>query len=490
MVHHGSFSPRFIIAGVCLTLSACGWVDSAGTASDAEAAQFQAPEILLNDMPAGDAIAIDEQTDVPLVVAAITGTGPVQSFQWSDAPLEQGKLPDCDILDDFSTELAAETLLEACKNPAECAIEFDGPNTQAPAAEDNDTTASSRAEFMLSVPALDASIGVRHSLAITDSLGNQSASTYTFCLIAVNDPPIANDDTFELLEGSVLNVTADMVNLLTNDEDDTDVSNEPLRVLNNPKVAPSTAAFFVLNDDGSFTYQTSAQNLNDIKSDSFEYEITDGKSVVSAKATIQFIAVNKAPEQTAVIPLLEGIEDVPLEYSLANSFADPDQQEITFSLSDVTPLPTGSGLTLSPAGLLSGIPTPADVGSMVLTIVVSDGELDTEAAVLLEIDAAPIPVPNSAPRFVAQSVFSQTVSPGFSITPVRPQFTDEDGDRLTYSMAGSEILPEGVSINPDTGVISGIPLEPGIFRRLRVRATDPSGESVVSTPFRLTVASV
>jgi len=73
---------------------------------------------------------------------------------------------------------------------------------------------------------------------------------------------------------------------------------------------------------------------------------------------------------------------------------------------------------------------------------------------------------------------------------VRPQFTDEDGDRLTYSMAGSEILPEGVSINPDTGVISGIPLEPGIFRRLRVRATDPSGESVVSTPFRLTVASV
>ena len=58
----------------------------------------------------------------------------------------------------------------------------------------------------------------------------------------------------------------------------------------------------------------------------------------------------------------------------------------------------------------------------------------------------------------------------------------DEGDELTYSAEG---LPEGLSIDPETGEISGRPLESGAFG-VTITATDLTGETV-SEPFELSV---
>ena len=55
-------------------------------------------------------------------------------------------------------------------------------------------------------------------------------------------PPEAVDDSFAVLEGRVLDVTADDINLLSNDSDDIDVRNRPLRVLTQPARSPAAAS--------------------------------------------------------------------------------------------------------------------------------------------------------------------------------------------------------------------------------------------------------
>jgi len=77
----------------------------------------------------------------------------------------------------------------------------------------------------LTVPTLDASVGMRYGLTVADANGVLSRTEHTFCLIAENEAPIAVADTFVVVEGAVLTVTTDGINLLSNDSDDTDVSN-------------------------------------------------------------------------------------------------------------------------------------------------------------------------------------------------------------------------------------------------------------------------
>ena len=144
-------------------------------------------------------------------------------------------------------------------------------------------------------------------------------------------------------------------------------------------------------------------------------------------------------------------------------------------------------MVLSPAGVFSGTPAAVDVGSYAITILATDGSLVTEATLLLDIAEAPsIPV-NARPVFIAGSVFDQNSLVGFPITPVAPQFNDPNGDTLRYSMAGTIALPIGIRLNATTGVISGTPLLAVQANNLRVRATDPSGASAVSTLFYIRV---
>ena len=464
-----------------LVLSGCDWVDSNGSS---ESTPVVVTEVLLDDIPAGDVIVLNENDEARITVSSNAAPGSERTYLWSDQPLEEGNLPACENQGGFNAALAADSLLQACRSSTECDFSDELVNSE----PDSDNVV-----FSWRVPTLDASVGLIHELSITDALGNTDTIERIFCLIAINEEPVANDDNFVITEGETLNITLDAVNLLTNDEDDTDVSNSPLTVLSEPVEAPAFATFFELGADGSFTYQSSSAGATE---DSFVYQITDGvfpaaltdgATSSTATVTINIVAANEAPQQLSIIPPLAATEGVAFSSDLAELFLDPEGSDITFALSTMTPLAAGSGLSLSAAGVLSGVPTLADVGSYALSVVVSDGSLASVADLTLEVAGEPVLPPNSPPVFVPQTVSNRTVESGLFIMPIQPEFTDVDGDVLTYSLADNGVLPNRLTIDSATGLIRGRATQEGVFSNLMVRATDTAGNSALSSSFSITV---
>lgn len=459
-------------AGTCLLLSGCGWVDSAGTQG------VPVTEVFLDDQPVGSAIALNEKTIAHIATARNTTALGEQTFSWGSTPLEQGNLASCSDLPDFMADLAAGSLTEACTNADECSLNFERVETD-----------DQLAEFNLLAPELKAPVGIRYQLTVTAADGLVSTSEYDFCLIAINEAPLAVNDTFVVLEGRREVFAADELNLLSNDSDDEDDSNLEFRVLPEPLEAPQSAEFFELSEDGdgSFTYESNLIGLGADQFDSFVYQLSDGVHVSTATATIRIVAVNQVPELLDDVPELLATEGEAFVENLGLYFADPEEAELVFSLALATPLPDDGTLTLSEDGVLSGVPGEDDVGSHVLTLIVSDGGAALETDITLVIEAAPVVAENSAPEYVEDTVFNQIILLGRSIRPVIPEFIDPDGDTLSYAIAGSRVLPDGVEIDEETGIVSGTPTEEINVRNLRIEATDPLGETALSDTFYIWV---
>ncbi|MFK7852925.1 MAG: Ig-like domain-containing protein [Granulosicoccus sp.] len=466
-----SFLPPFCLLGT-LFLGACDWVDSTGN----QGAEQPVTEVFIDDALVSGPIAIGEQGLTRIVPSRITEIAVDQTFTWSDAPIEQGKLDVCANVNGFDMAIAADSLLDACTDPTQCEFEFLQQNT-----EDGAT------EFSLQAPVLKASVGLKYGLTVEDEDGRSSTEELDFCLTAFNEEPVANDDTYVVIEGTRLVVGAGDNSLLSNDSDDIDVSNTEFRIQPVPSIEPMHAAFFELNPDGSFSYESSLTGIRADQLDSFEYELSDGVYISKAQVTLRVVTSNQAPELIDDIPVLMATEGDAFIENLALYFVDPEDNDLTFSFAEDDELPSDGSLLLSEDGLFSGIPGEDDVGSYSLTLIASDGGRETEAVVTLEIDAAPVVPLNNPPEYEEDSVFDQIILLGRTIRPIEPVFIDPDGDELTYSVIGTSSLPTGVEIDEETGVISGEPTRRTWVRNLRVEATDPFGDSDISEPFFIRV---
>jgi len=453
-----------------LTVSACDWVDSTG----AQRASGPQTTVFLEDAPVGDVFVIEENSQARILTSRDAAEGESHQFSWSEVPLAEGPLDVCASVSDFQIEYAANNLLSACTDLNECSSRFvpqvsDDPNV---------------VEFLMSVPTLKAPVGIRHELTVTDSDGELiSQKEYDFCLIAVNDPPIADPDTFVVVEGTRLTVgPLNPPHLLSNDEDDIDVTNNPaLVVLVTPERPPEFAAFFELRDDGGFTYEYGGDAIDADVIDSFDYAVTDGPSTSIATVTLRVVARNQSPQLVSELPLFDATVGDDVDIDLSEYFVDPEGVELIFTVDEDT-LPTSGNFELSDDGVLSGEAEDEDAGSFVVAVTVSDGGRSVSANVSFEISPAPLVPDNSPPVFVNGTVFNQTIFLGQRIAVIRPLFNDPDGDRLSYRVIGGT-LPAGVTINGSTGVISGRPLNQLWIRNLRVEARDEAGNTALSNLF-------
>ena len=314
------------------------------------------------------------------------------------------------------------------------------------------------------------------AVTATDPSGESFTTIVTFDIS--NPPPVAVDDS----PLDVIEDTSTVLDILANDNDP---DGDPLTLteINNVPVSPGdlitlpSGATLEIGLDGSVTYNP-IENSN--APDSFSYTISDGEGGTdTAIVEINIIPVNDppnvitdeigdgsgAPTSTAVVlPArvnLDSEDIAPVDVSTA--FEDIDGDTLTFSADG---LPTG--LTIDPVtGVISGeIDNSASVDgpyNVTITATDPDGEFTSTSFIWTVNNIPPEVVSPIAP---VNLTTVETVN-----IPAATAFTDPDGDVLTFTANG---LPEGLSIDPETGIISGVTTEEGTFT-LTITADDGEG---------------
>nr|WP_170299232.1 putative Ig domain-containing protein [Larkinella terrae] len=186
---------------------------------------------------------------------------------------------------------------------------------------------------------------------------------------------------------------------------------------------------------------------------------------------------NAAPVAPAVSPLSATI-NVGFQTTSLPVFTDAENDPLTYTL---TGLPSGMSFNASTREI-SGTPTAS--GAFTLTYSATDNKhtpVSTSVTLTVNTGGGTPPPTNAAPVAPAVSPLSATVNVAFTANAL-PVFTDAENDPLTYTLTG---LPNGLSFNAGTRVISGTPTATGTST-LTYSATD-NKHSPVSTTFTLTV---
>jgi len=311
----------------------------------------------------------------------------------------------------------------------------------------------------------------------TDPSGETFTTIVTFSI--TNPPPVAVDDgPLEVIED-----TPTILDLLGNDSDP---DGDPLTIaeINGEAVQPGdlitlpSGATLEVNPDGTVTYSP-LENSN--APDSFTYTVSDGNGGTdTAVVDLNITPVNDVPNvSNAQLPPLHNLDGetvTPIDVSVA--FEDIDGDILTFT---ATGLP--AGLFINPnTGVITGtLDNSASVTGpyeVVITATDPDGETISAPFIWSVDNIPPVVIAELPPVDLTTAVQANiATAPAFgnsggAITdpntggalalgiPTANAFGDPDNDVLTFSALG---LPEGLSIDPDTGEITGIASEEGSF---------------------------
>ena len=221
--------------------------------------------------------------------------------------------------------------------------------------------------------------------------------------------------------------------------------------------------------------ETTALDMDDPFTAGFDagFDFGTGFGFIQADKALQSIST---PTVANVIAPQSGTVSQAFSFTVpANTFADPNGDALTVSISG---LPAG----LSSVGsVISG--TPSVSGVSTVTVKATDpGSLSVSTTFSLTVNPAVVAPPVNTPPTVANVIAPQsgTVGVGFSFTIPANTFADPNGDALTVSISG---LPAGLS--SVGSVISGMPSASGVST-VTVTATDPGSLSVATT-FQLTI---
>ena len=215
---------------------------------------------------------------------------------------------------------------------------------------------------------------------------------------------------------------------------------------------------------------------NDVGNHAVNIVVTDSGGLTdSENFTLNVVNVNDAPTITStdVIIANEGSA-----YSYDVDATDPDANDsLTFSL-PVKP----NGMTINSAsGLISWVPTGAQVGSQTVEVLVTDNEGATDQRIFnITVDEA-----NTAPEITSTAVLAATesVTYVYDVNAV----DGNNSDTLTFSL---DVSPTLMTINSESGVINWLPDNADVGQHnVTVVVSDQSGLSD-SQSYVITVSNV
>ncbi len=315
-------------------------------------------------------------------------------------------------------------------------ISFDGttPPTTATSAVNGIYTLNSIPEGAtgnLSVSKMGYAFG--DPIAIAAVTVNLTGQNFT----ATNSAPVAENDSYNVVEETAM--TVDAPGVLGNDPD-TDTADTKTAAL---VEAPSNALAFTLNADGSFNYTPNADFFG---ADTFTYKANDGTfDSNTATVTLNVANVNDAP--VAVDDAYATDEDtdltVPAVDGVLKNDTDVDADTLTAA---ATGDPSHGTLILNGDGSFTYSPEENWSGTDTFTYTANDGTIDSnEATVAIEVGSsndAPVAVNDSYAAEV-DNIIDVDASMG-----VLKNDTDAEGDPLTATKLSNPLNGE-LAFNPD-----------------------------------------
>ncbi len=264
-----------------------------------------------------------------------------------------------------------------------------------------------------------------------DSFGASTNGNLVVTVLPVNDAPLAVNDSYSLLEDTVLSVlVSDTSQLLSNDSD---IDGDTLTVNTTP-VSNVSNGSLTLSSNGAFVYSPSV-NFNG--TDSFTYQVSDGNGgTAQASVTLTVSSLNDIPVASAdsftldednVLTKLASDSD-----NLLSNDIDADGDTLTVNTTPISNVSNGS-LTLNSDGSFVYTPSVNFNGTDSFTYQVSDGNGGTaNASVSLTINSI-----NDIPVVVGESY---SIDEDTTLTKLVTDLdhllindSDVDGDTLTVN---------------------------------------------------------
>jgi len=325
---------------------------------------------------------------------------------------------------------------------------------------------------------------------IKDSNGALSnKATINLTVNAVDDAPVAVNDSFSTNEDTTLTIT--FASILKNDSDIEDGINiknltKDNIVFNNPAHGTITVT------DTGIVY---APNKNFNGSDSLTYQIKDSLGVLSNSATINLTVkpVNDAP--VVVADSFIATEDTSITIKLADLLANDFDVEDGAAIQNLTldkfvfTNPTKGKIvkdTVNNAIIYTANKDYNGTDTIAYQIKDSNGALSNKATINLTVDAV-----NDAPMAVTK-IANKSVKAGnlFSYTLPANSFSDVDKDNLTYSatLADNSDLPSWLKFDAATKSFNGTSPS-GIASTLSVKVIASDGSLNATQTFGLNITS-
>ena len=200
--------------------------------------------------------------------------------------------------------------------------------------------------------------------------------TLTINVTAVNDAPVAVDDSINAVEDTVFTSVIEL------DANDTDLDGDSLSVVAGT-FATAQGGSLVLASDGSYTY-TPAANFNG--TDSVDYTVTDGSLTDVGTLTINVTAVNDAP--VAVDDSINAVEDTVFTSVIELDANDTDLDGDSLSVVAGTfATAQGGSLVLASDGSYTYTPAANFNGTDSVDYTVTDGSLTDVGTLTINVTA-------------------------------------------------------------------------------------------------------